>query len=135
MVNITFVCFRLKHTTCPATSLHMSNVSTPQAAVAESPKPFGSPAPTSPLDHTSKQLDFGVVKPEPKTPGTPFVSSSDEVIDYNQFIKDTLLWTNKVRSSIYLVGGLISIFLMNKALHSKTTIITGMDSIQVYAGA
>lgn len=46
-------------------------------------------------------------------------------MDYNQFVIDTLLWTNRVRSSFYLLTGLFLILAVNYMLNAGTPLLTG----------
>eukprot|EP00199_Chlamydomonas_sp_CCMP681_P002250 CAMPEP_0119110900 /NCGR_PEP_ID=MMETSP1180-20130426/32724_1 /TAXON_ID=3052 ORGANISM="Chlamydomonas cf sp, Strain CCMP681" /NCGR_SAMPLE_ID=MMETSP1180 /ASSEMBLY_ACC=CAM_ASM_000741 /LENGTH=384 /DNA_ID=CAMNT_0007097549 /DNA_START=78 /DNA_END=1232 /DNA_ORIENTATION=- len=113
------------------------------------------PLPGSPMEHPAKQLDFDLVKgaATPGSPETPVLPPSvlaasktqglhtppaasaashahsqgeTEVIDYNTFIRDTLLWVNKVRSTVYVLGGLLLIWAVNCALSSHVTLVTGV---------
>jgi hypothetical protein len=79
---------------------------------------------------TSKHLDFGTKAVEPSTPATPVMStpaqaSDSTEIDYNAFIKDTLLWTNAVRSTFYLVSGVALITLVDCMLGHNMPLLTG----------
>ena len=77
----------------------------------------------------SKTLDFGTASKatsaEPATPTTPFVAAKDEALDYNQFVIDTLLWTNRVRSGFYLLAGSLLILAFNYMLNAGTPLLTG----------
>ena len=64
---------------------------------------------------------------EPSTPTTPFVAK-DEALDYNQFVMDTLLWTNRVRSGFYLLAGSLLILGVNYMLSTGTPLLTGANS-------
>lgn len=92
------------------------------AAIDAAGKAFGSPQPDP-----AKQLDFGMAAAP--TPATPVVTSaptdSDEV-DYNTFITETLLWTNKVRSAFYFVVGLLLWVVARSVITSNTTLVTGV---------
>lgn len=99
-------------------------------------KGFGSPAMSSPPVNANKQLDFdlGMSKlMEPVTPSTPAVTpapaaassaTSDDDIDYNQFMLDVLLWTNVVRSAFYLVAGTTLILLIDYLVDHHVPLIT-----------
>lgn len=95
---------------------------------------FGSPAPASPLDHSAKQLNFDG-KAAPGTPVTPVLSTSKPAqveddeggeVDYNAFIRDTLLWTNHVRSGLYLASGAVVILLAHRLATSHLSLVTGV---------
>lgn len=47
-------------------------------------------------------------------------------VDYNAFLRDTLLWVNKVRSAVYLVGGLLAIYLVHRLFTTQVTLVTGV---------
>lgn len=93
------------------------------AKVAPEDAAFGSPHPDP-----AKQLDFGVTGAA--TPATPAAmpaapqDASDE-IDYDLFIKETLLWTNKIRSSFYFAVGLLLWVVARSVILSNTTLVTG----------
>lgn len=102
----------------------------PAGATASSPAAgFGSPAPagaSSPLD-AAKHLDFGGKGSAPATPVTPAIGkTAAEALTYDDWIRDTLLWKNKVRSSVYLVGGLLAVLAVQSILASSTPIVTGV---------
>ncbi|MEW5301320.1 MAG: hypothetical protein WDW36_004185 [Sanguina aurantia] len=119
---------------------------------------FGSPAPaSSPAPHpTNKVLDFGVKQAAdpPTTPTTPFtLSSSTEVsprhhtklhtrsildhlsspqrapVDYNQFLLETLLWRNKVRSTLYFVLGLAGLLGLKYAVSAQATLLSSVGYV------
>mmetsp|Transcript_12083 Transcript_12083/g.25949 ORF Transcript_12083/g.25949 Transcript_12083/m.25949 type:complete len:410 (+) Transcript_12083:145-1374(+) len=107
--------------------------SSPAAApLSKIPTPAAAPVvpPSSPPAVTpTKTLDFGTQKEQssPITPSTPFVApkgSSDVDLDYNQFITDTCMWTNTVRSAVYLVGGILTILFIRWMLNCSTPAIT-----------
>lgn len=58
--------------------------------------------------------------------GTSSTGDSGLVVDYDAFVKDTLLWVNKVRSAVYLVGGLFAIYVLHRLLTSNVTLVTGV---------
>jgi len=77
-------------------------------------------------------LDFGVksASVEPTTPTTPFVpSAKDEALDYNQFVMDTLLWTNRVRSAFYLLVGSALIVLVDYMMSAGVPLLTGNEPL------
>lgn len=87
---------------------------------------FGSPDATG--IQVSK-LDFGMTPATPATPPfttrPPFTANdSPASLDYTGFIQDTLMWTNTVRSAIYLVTGVILILLVNTLLFAGTPLLT-----------
>jgi len=61
--------------------------------------PAGTPDPKTPAN--------GAPTPEPVTPAPPPKPAAD--VDYNTFMKETLLWKNPVRSGIYLVSGVAAL--------------------------
>eukprot|EP00798_Chlamydomonas_sp_ICE-L_P016277 gene16277-22458_t len=81
---------------------------------------FGSPANTP----SGKTLDFGVSATTPSTPPS-LISSAGGEIDYDQFIWDTLMWKNAVRSVVYLVLGLVLITAACMLFNSSTPLLTG----------
>ncbi|GAX82757.1 hypothetical protein CEUSTIGMA_g10183.t1 [Chlamydomonas eustigma] len=100
-----------------------SVLSSGASETVESVKGFGSPAAPSPIVNPSKHLDFGVgSKSEPVTPSTPF--RKEDSVDYNQFVMDTLLWSNKVRSAFYLLSGIIFILTVDYMLSSGSPLLT-----------
>lgn len=117
------------------TTLNSSPNSQDQNNFTDTKAAFGSPASkdmASPELNPSKQLDFGAKGYEPATPSTPIMvptsanpSDNDEV-DYNLFIKETLLWTNKIRSSFYFGLGILSWWLAHCIFNSRTTLFTGV---------
>ncbi|GIL90009.1 hypothetical protein Vretimale_18018 [Volvox reticuliferus] len=97
---------------------------------------FGSPQPdstpevpeapaASPEVNPAKQLDFNVNPPTPATPAM-MASTTGDMLDYNAFISETLLWTNKVRSAFYFVCGLLAWLVVRAILNSSVTFITGL---------
>uniref|UniRef100_A0A7S0RQ73 Reticulon-like protein n=1 Tax=Chlamydomonas leiostraca TaxID=1034604 RepID=A0A7S0RQ73_9CHLO len=127
-----------KQAASAASSVTKQAVDAIESAVDSSTKGFGSPAPPSPLDHSAKQLDFDLKqgeKPVPATPATPVLPNStkpssgeDEEgeVDYNAFIRDTLLWTHRVRSGLYLLSGVAVILVAHRAATSRLTLVTGV---------
>lgn len=108
-------------------SLDTSSSKVADAIGAVKEQAFGSPAAAaSPLQGT--KLDFGAKVATPATPATPFVPKMElgDDVDYNAFIKDTLLWTNKVRSAVYLLGGLLAILAAYAVFNSTTPLITAV---------
>lgn len=103
----------------------------------EQPEPPASSSAT-PLVNPSKQLDFGVSGGTPSTPemtaafGHAGLGSSDE-IDYNAFITETLLWTNKVRSAFYFVAGLLAWLVVRAIFTSPTTLFTGVCYVLLFS--
>ena len=105
------------------------------AAAAIEKGSFGSPAaPPSPAGNPVKHLDFtqgAPPTPAPATPSTPALlmptsaAVDEEETDYSQFIMDTLLWKNKVRSVCYLLGGLLVISMLKAFMSAQTSIISG----------
>jgi len=116
----------------------------------EQPASFGSPTPAAPAesdastisDLTKQQLYFGGGKApseEPSTPapvGTTYTNeggqepatpgSADTAMSYNDFMFETITWKNKLRSVLYLVGGLLMIGLVYRLLFSSTTLVAGV---------
>ncbi|EFJ46145.1 hypothetical protein VOLCADRAFT_105715 [Volvox carteri f. nagariensis] len=97
---------------------------------------FGSPHPdpvpdvpeapaASPVVNPAKQLDFNVNPPTPATPVMMASTAGDE-LDYNAFITETLLWTNKVRSSFYFICGLLAWLVVRAVFTSPITLFTGL---------
>ncbi|KAG1665425.1 hypothetical protein FOA52_005767 [Chlamydomonas sp. UWO 241] len=62
----------------------------------------------------------------PATPATPapYSSAPPSPVDYNAFIRDTLLWTNPVRSAVYLVCGTVLIMLVDYMLGHNVPLLT-----------
>jgi len=115
----------LKQTISAAMSQDSSSHTTNDILGEVESKGFGSPAGASPAP--SKTLDFGVksASVEPTTPTTPFVpSAKDEALDYNQFVMDTLLWTNRVRSAFYLLVGSALIVLVDYMMSAGVPLLT-----------
>lgn len=85
-------------------------------------KAFGSPS----LENIQSKLDFGMTPATPATP--PFTSrppnATDSTLDYTSFISDVLLWTNIVRSAIYLSIGVALILFVNTLLFAGTPFLT-----------
>lgn len=84
---------------------------------------FGSPADAA-MATPSKQLDFGGAGGV--TPATPVMNASDDDLDYYLFIKETWLWSNKIRSSFYFVVGLLGWVTLRAVFTSKITLPTGV---------
>lgn len=79
---------------------------------------FGSPAATP-----NKTLDFGLGTATPSTPVTlPSLSKDD--VDYDAFIKDTIMWKLPVRSIVYLLGGLAVITAACYVFNSETPLLS-----------
>ncbi|GLC38802.1 hypothetical protein PLESTB_000058700 [Pleodorina starrii] len=104
-------------------------------AATEMKTAFGSPHPepapevpeapaASPDVNPAKQLDFNVNPPTPSTPVMIASTASDE-LDYNAFITETLLWTNKVRSAFYFIAGLLAWLVVRAIFTSPITLFTG----------
>ncbi|KAF5830929.1 hypothetical protein DUNSADRAFT_13837 [Dunaliella salina] len=121
-----------------------------QEPTSEQPTSFGSPAPAAPAesevsttsDMTKQQLNFEGGKAqseEPSTPppvGAPFAreggqepvtpGSDDGAGSYNDFMFETITWKNKLRSVVYLIGGLLMIGLVYRVLSSSSTLVAGV---------
>ncbi|KAG2447434.1 hypothetical protein HYH02_007759 [Chlamydomonas schloesseri] len=92
--------------------------------VPEKPAPV--PAAT-PDVNPAKQLNF--TSHVPATPSTPPMvggTASSEDVDYVAFINETLMWTNKVRSTFYFVAGLLAWVVVRAVSKSDTTLFTGL---------
>jgi hypothetical protein len=65
----------------------------------------------------------------PSTPiTTPMIEpqgSSEESVDYMKFMKDTLLWTNTVRSAFYLVSGAVLLLTVDYMLGHNIPFLVG----------
>lgn len=46
-------------------------------------------------------------------------------VDYDLFIKETLLWSNKIRSTFYFIAGLLVWLVVRAVCLSPTTLPTG----------
>lgn len=96
-------------------------------------KPAGSPPtptvlPATPATNAAASL-LAAVTPAPtiKTAPASSVPVADEgEVDYDAFVRDTLLWKFKVRSAVYLVGGLLLIWALHSLLTSGISLVTGV---------
>ncbi|KAG2490307.1 hypothetical protein HYH03_011258 [Edaphochlamys debaryana] len=109
-------------------------------AATEMKTAFGSPHPDpvpeapavsgTPEVNPAKQLNFSLNSNTPATPATPSMvpalSSPSEELDYDTFIRETLLWKNKVRSAFYFVAGLLAWLVVRGIFTSPTTLFTGV---------
>ncbi|PNW72533.1 hypothetical protein CHLRE_16g689087v5 [Chlamydomonas reinhardtii] len=88
-------------------------------------KPAPVPAAT-PEVNPAKQLNFTNLNPA--TPSTPPMVGAvgSEDVDYVVFINETLMWTNKVRSTFYFVAGLLAWVVVRAVSKSDTTLFTGL---------
>ncbi|KXZ43799.1 hypothetical protein GPECTOR_80g159 [Gonium pectorale] len=109
------------------------------AMASEMKTAFGSPHEATPEKpaatpdvNPAKQLDFNINPPTPATPAMVGASSSDE-LDYNAFITETLLWTNKVRSTFYFVAGFLAWLAVRGVFSSSTTLFTGVCYVLLFS--
>lgn len=101
------------------------DIGAPTAAVPASPSTPGlnaTPTAAAPVPVTPP-----AAVPAPSVPAPlPVGDNSEGVVDYDTFVKETLLWVHKVRSVVYLLGGLLLIYVAHRLLSSDVTLLTGV---------